>query len=231
MSWGSYIGPDARAVLFRYARLLARYDRANVIGTQNLDEIMRHHVLDSLSCLLFEPLKSAKRVADIGSGGGLPGIPLAVALPETRVTLFESTQKKVSFLQYAQEALDLSNVQIVNGRVEEAGRQNVHRGVYDVCAVRAVARISVLAEYCLPLLRVGGHIVAMKGREDQEEWAEGRRAAKKLRGFLEEDLQVRLLPEMEQKNRRLVLIRKLEETPSAYPRRTGVSARNPLGRK
>jgi 16S rRNA (guanine527-N7)-methyltransferase len=217
--------------LVAYAGLLSQYERANVIGTKDFGEILRRHVLDSLSCLLFTPLKNARKVGDIGSGGGLPGIPLAVALPDAEVTLFESTGRKAEFLRYAVKELGLANVRVVNARIEESARDDDHRGKYGVCTARALARLSVVSEYSLPLLRRGGHVVAMKGRVDADEWTEGGRALKTLGGRVSEEIQVHYLPDVEQGERRLVLLGKTEETPEVYPRRTGTPARNPLGAK
>jgi len=228
-TWGLDIGVKGERLLLAYARLLSRYDRANVIGTRDVEQILSKHVLDSLSCLLFAPLYEAKRVADIGSGGGLPGIPLAIALPSVEVTLFEATGKKVAFLCQASDELRLANVRVVNARVEESAREEVHRGSYDVCTVRALGRLSVVAEYSLPLLRRGGSVVAMKGRVDVEERAEGERASGKLGGRVREEMQVHYLPGVEQGERRLLLLEKIGETSEAYPRRTGVPVRNPLG--
>ena len=204
--WGVYIGPDAEEQLLVYAHLLSRYEKANVIGTTDFEEILQRHILDSLSCLLFLPLYEASRVADIGSGGGLPGIPLAVMLPGAEVTLLEATGKKAAFLRYASEELGLANVWVVNARVEESGREEVHRAAYDACTVRALARLSVVAEYCLPLLRPGGTVVAMKGRLDAEERYEGERALAELGGRVRGEMQVRYSSGMEQGERRLLLL-------------------------
>jgi 16S rRNA (guanine527-N7)-methyltransferase len=230
-TWGLSMSVEAKRLLIAYADLLSRYEKANVIGTRDFEEILHRHVLDSLSCLLFAPLRAATRVGDIGSGGGLPGIPLAVVLPDAKVTLIESIGKKAMFLRYAKEELGLANVNVMNARVEESGREDVHRGAYDVCAVRALARLSVVAEYSLPLLRRGGNVVAMKGRVDAGERAEGERALGKLGGRVSDVVQVRYLPGLEQGERRLVVLEKMGETPGAYPRRTGTPARNPLGTK
>ncbi len=228
-AWGLGIGVEVEKLLLAYAHLLSRYEKANVIGTRDLEAILHRHVLDSLSCLLFARLYEAKRVADIGSGGGLPGIPLAIVLPGTEVTLLEATGKKVAFLRQASDELGLANVRVVNARVEECARKEVHRGAYDICTVRALARLSVVAEYSLPLLRQGGTVVAMKGHLDVDERDEGERALDELGGRVREDMQVRYLPGVEQGERRLLLLEKIGETPEAYPRRTGVPARNPLG--
>jgi len=228
--WGLGIAAEARRLLLDYAQILSGYDKANVIGTRDLDEIVHGHILDSLSCLIFAPLRAAGRVADVGSGGGLPGIPLAVMLPDTELTLVESVGKKSTFLRYAAEELGLRNVRVVSTRVEEAAREEAHRGVYDACTVRALARLSVIAEYSLPLLRRGGYVVAMKGREDEDERTEGERASAELGGRLCEEITVRQASGVEQKDRRLVLIEKVGETPDLYPRKTGTPAKAPLGR-
>jgi 16S rRNA (guanine527-N7)-methyltransferase len=228
-AWGLSIGSEAEASLLHYAHILSSYDRANVIGTRGFDRIVQEHILDSLSCLLVSHLGKATKIADIGSGGGLPGIPLAIMLPGTDVTLFESVAKKGAFLRYAAEELELENVRVVDGRVEEAARDDAHRGVYDACTARAVSRLSVLAEYCLPLSRANGRVVAMKGKKDGEEWAAGERAARMLGGRLSGEILVSHLPEVEQRERRLVLLEKVAETPDVYPRRVGMPAKNPLG--
>jgi 16S rRNA (guanine527-N7)-methyltransferase len=229
--WGVDMSAGVERLLVTYAHLLSSYEKANVIGTRDFEEILHRHVLDSLSCLLFAPLRESKRVGDIGSGGGLPGIPLAVVLPNAEMTLFESTGKKAAFLRYAAEELGLANVRVVNARVEESAREDVHRGAFDVCTVRALARLSVVAEYSLPLLRRGGKVVAMKGGVAADERIEGERALGKLGGRVCDEIQVRYLPSVEQGERRLVLLEKVEETPGAYPRRTGTPARKPLGAK
>lgn len=227
--WGLDIGVEAKRLLVECAHLLSKYEKANVIGTRDFEKILHRHVLDSLSCLLFAPLREADKVADIGSGGGLPGIPLAVVLPDAEVSLFEATGKKAAFLRHASEELGLANVRVVNARVEESAREESHRGVYDVCTARALARLSVVAEYSLPLLRRGGSVVAMKGRLDAEERAEGERALGELGGRVRKEVQVHYSPGVEHGERCLLLLEKTEETPDTYPRRTGTPARKPLG--
>src|ERR687890_209838 len=179
-SWGAHLDDKALVRLLRYAQLLSFYETANVIGTRDLDRILLDHVLDSLSCLLHEPLFRARRLADVGSGGGLPGIPIKIVRPDLATTLVESTGKKAEFLQHAVDEIGLRGVEVANRRVEDLGRAPAHRGAYDVVTCRAVARLSVLAEYCVPLLNTGGFVIAMKGRLDSEELAEGRGALEAL---------------------------------------------------
>jgi len=228
-AWGLHLDRGRRDKLLEYAGLLAAYDRANVIGNRDLDGILLEHVLDSLSCFLYRPLFGAGRLADVGSGGGLPGIPLKIVEPDLATTLVESTGKKASFLRYAVETLSLERVGVANVRVEEFGRERGCRGAFDIVTSRAVARLSVVAEYSVPLLETGGRVLAMKGRLEQEELAEGGRAADTLGARVEEIVEVPMLPSIGEKERKVVVLEKIRETPEEYPRRPGVAARRPLG--
>ena len=228
-AWGLRLDEQWLARLEAYARLLAEYEEANVIGTRDFGRILLDHVLDSLSCYLFRPVADAGRLADVGSGGGLPGIPIKICVPGMGLTLIESTGKKARFLRRVVDELPLTGTEVVGGRVEDASRMVEHRGMYDVATARAVARLPVLAEYCVPLLKVGGWVVSMKGRLPDEELSEGERAAEKLGARVSELIRVPHLPEVGEKERRLVVIQKVRETPGKYPRNVGVPARKPLG--
>ena len=227
--WGLHLDEKQLESLLRYARLLATYDRANVIGTRDQDRILLDHVLDSLSCFLHEPLLGAGRIADVGSGGGLPGIPISIVRRDLRTTLVESTGKKARFLHFVAEDLALDNVNVANARVEDIGRTREHRGAYDIATSRAVSRLSVVTEYCVPLLGVGGRAIAMKGRLEREEFEEGGRAAGVLGARILGVEPVEMLAEVGEKERNLAIIQKVEETPARYPRRPGVVAKRPLG--
>ena len=228
-AWGITLDEFRLDRLSRYAKFLAGYREANVIGTRDLDTVLLDHILDSLSSLLADSLGGAGSLVDVGSGGGLPGIPLAIVRPDISVTLVEATGKKARYLNHAVAEFGLSNVAISNARVEDVGRRETHRGVYDVATARALARLSVVAEYCVPLLRVGGCLISMKGRLADEELGEGRRAVKELGAEVENIIKVPLLPEAGDKERRLVIIRKARSTPGKYPRSVGVPAKKPLG--
>jgi 16S rRNA (guanine527-N7)-methyltransferase len=228
-AWGLRLYAERVTRLETFARLLSGYEDANVIGTHSVREALIEHVLDSLSCLLFKPLAEARRLADVGSGGGLPGIPLKIVAPHLAVTLIEATGKKARFLRRAIETMSLGRVEVLNGRAEDLGRMGDHRGVYDVTTARAVARLSVVAEYCVPLLRIGGHAISMKGRLEDEEVLEGERAAEMLGAEVQEIIRVPRLPEIGEKQRSLVVLRKVGETPNIYPRSVGAPAKKPLG--
>ncbi len=228
-AWGLRLDEERLARLQRFARILASYEEANVIGTREVGGILLDHVLDSLSCFLFEPLVAAERLADVGAGGGLPGVPIKIVAPSIEATLVESVAKKARFLQLAVDELSLGGTTVLNARVEEASRAREHRGVYDIATVRAVARLSVVAEYCVPLLKVGGHVISMKGRLGGEELSEGEKAAEKLGAKVSTLMRVPRLPETGEKERWLVILEKVGKTPAKYPRKVGVPAKKPLG--
>ncbi|MEA2285385.1 MAG: rRNA (guanine527-N7)-methyltransferase [Solirubrobacteraceae bacterium] len=182
------------------------------------------HVADSLVALDLEPVRSANRVADLGSGGGFPGLALAIALPEARVTLVESVGRKGAFLAGAADALQLANVEVVHGRAEAwaAGAE-----VNDIVTARALAPLPVLVEYAAPLLRLGGSLVAWKGRREPGEEADGAIAARLL--GMRPPSAVRVDPFDSASDRHLYLSSKESATPAAYPRREGMARKRPLG--
>jgi 16S rRNA (guanine527-N7)-methyltransferase len=227
--WGVSLDDGQLDKLLRYGRLLATYEKANVIGTRDLDRILLDHVLDSLSCFLHEPLWEAGRLADVGSGGGLPGIPISIIRPDLRTTLIESVGKKAGFLRHAAEYLALGSLNVVNTRVEDIGRMQGQRGAYDAVTTRAVARLSVVAEYCVPLLEVGGQALAMKAGLRGEEYEEGRKATGALGARIAGVQPVAMLPEVGDKARNVVILDKVRETPGRYPRKAGMVTRRPLG--
>jgi 16S rRNA (guanine527-N7)-methyltransferase len=163
---------------------------------------------------------------DVGSGAGFPGLPLKIMLPEAKVTLVEATQKKVRFLEHMVQLLGLKDVEVLNARAEDAGRLEQHRERYDVVVARAVAHLAVLAEYCLPLCRVGGRMIAPKGEDARQEAEESAQALMTLGGELVAIKPV-VLPDFPEE-RYLIVVGKRARTPNAYPRRAGVPSKNPL---
>lgn len=228
-SWGVEITDVQIEALLEYAEKLAGYEKANVIGVRRVDEILLNHVLDSLSCLLFAPLAEGASLIDVGSGGGLPGIPIALIRPEVNATLLEATGKKTEFLRYAIEGLALENVRVLGGRAENVGTSKEERGGYDFAVIRAVAGLNVNCEYCVPLLGEGGYMISMKGRISRSEVVTGERAAGLLGAGLAEIVPVPFLPELPDKERNLVVVRKIAATPAQYPRKDGVPKKSPLG--
>lgn len=228
-SWGVEVSGLQRELLLGYAEELSGYSRANVIGTRDVEKILLDHILDSLSCLIFEPLSRARSLVDVGSGGGLPGLPIKVLRPQMDVTLLEATAKKADFLRYVAGRLGLEGVRVVNDRVESAGKLEEYRGAYDMATVRAVAGLDVISEYCAPLVKKGGYVVSMKGPVDPQEMAAGEKAARLLKAEISGVIQVPFLSELPEKRRNLVVLRKLAGTPERYPRKNGIPRKKPLG--
>jgi len=213
--------------------LVAQNRVVNLTRITEPDEIAVLHMLDSLvSAPLIDRLSrssdgdSGPRLVDIGAGAGMPGLPLAIARPDWQVALLESSAKATAFLARAIEALELRNATVIRGRAESVGREPEHRERYDIALARAVARLSVIVEYALPLLRVGGHLVAYKGSEAAAEAEAAAPALAALGGSVValEPYELRGLD----RPRHLVAVRKDGPTPPDYPRREGVAKRAPL---
>jgi 16S rRNA (guanine527-N7)-methyltransferase len=221
--------PSQLAALSAYADLLAGYEYANVIGTRDPSKIVAEHLTDSLSCLLIRPLWSSRSVIDVGTGGGLPGVPLAISRPDLRVTLLEATERKVRFLDYTRKRLRLRNLDLIQGRAEDQGRKEAYRETFDLAVARALAELPVVVEYCAPLVQVGGEIVAMKGRLTEEELSRGVAASRELGLEIREVREVKYRAELPQKERRLVVFEKILATPERFPRRAGQAKKRPLG--
>ena len=211
-----------------YTELVEWNGRFNLTRITDYDAVQVQHFLDSLAVLVGagNVFPVGGRVINVGSGAGLPGLALKIARPDLRVTLADSVGKKVQFLTHMIERLGLTETAAVHGRAEELGRDRVHRAAYDVAVARAVADLAVLAEYLLPLVRVGGTAVAQKGARVEEEMARAAQAIRVLGGGTPR-LAVYRLPGLDEP-RSLVLIPKTRPTPPAYPRRPGLPAQTPL---
>jgi 16S rRNA (guanine527-N7)-methyltransferase len=212
---------DAEA-LGRYLACLRHVNaKINLTAVTNPDEMWQRHVLDSLTLLPFIAQVEAQQVCDVGSGGGLPGIPLAIALRDVQFALMEATAKKARFLESVCEALGLANVQVLADRAETLGAAgSVQRDRFDVITARAVAPLPVLVELCAPLVRVGGFILAVKGQQAAQEVKNAERALRLLHCQVLEVLDAPL--------GQVILIEKHAPTPNRYPRRPGEPKRAPL---
>ncbi len=216
-----------------YETLIAWNARVNLTRITDYEAVQVKHFLDSLSCLAAveryrAPLSrlAGLRVIDVGSGAGFPGLPLKIAFPALRLTLLEATGKKAAFLQALVERLALDGVTVVHARAEEAGQDPTHRERYDLALARALAEMAALAELTLPLVRVGGLVIAQKGEDPSAEVEAARRAIQALGGRAREILPV-TVPGLEAA-RHLVVLEKVSTTPHPYPRRPGIPAKRPL---
>ncbi len=213
--------------LVNYERELLEWNRKfNLTAIHDVEGIRTKHFLDSFSCVLAWKESPPLRLVDVGSGAGFPGIPLKILYPAMRLTLVESVGKKVRFCRHAAETLKLDGVEIIAARAEDVGQMDAHRERYDWGVARAVANLPVLAEYLLPLLNVGGQMLAQKGVSGPAEVHQAEPALKMLGGRMRQLIPVTLPGVVEE--RYLVIIDKVAATPPGYPRKAGIPSKKPL---
>lgn len=200
--------------------------RMNLTALTAPEDVAVKHIIDSLTAYDAALFDGARTLIDVGTGAGLPGIPLAVYAPHLTVTLLDSLNKRVRFLTEVAAAMGLQNVRCIHARAEEAARTPEHRAAYDIAVSRAVARLPILLEYTLPFVRVGGTLIALKGRAYAEEQKEARRAAEVLGGGRITARPVHL-PGLDDV-RAILTVTKERQTPAAYPRGGGAPPRRPL---
>jgi 16S rRNA (guanine527-N7)-methyltransferase len=200
----------------QYAALLEEWNARMNLTRVAPQDVVPLHFLDSLTVSGVAEGPLTGRLLDVGTGAGFPGVPLKIVYPELSVSLLDSTRKKLDFLDAVISALGLQGIQTVHSRAEEAGRDNRHRQKYDVVTARAVARMNVLSEWLLPLVKAGGIAVAMKSAASDEEIAEAENAVKTLGGEIEKVSSV-VIPGTDIE-RKIVVMRKLRPTPAKYPR-------------
>ena len=214
--------PQAEKLCRYYEMLMDWNSRMNLTAITGEDEVLKKHFADSL--LPLELIPEGANLIDVGTGAGFPGIVAKIYKPDLALTLMEPTGKRVDFLKYACAELGLTGVEFAKERAEEAARK-AWREQFDLASARAVAALPMLAEYCLPLVKVGGSFLAMKGASGEEELAAARSAIRKLGGEYKE---TRTLHLPGGDTRTLILCKKISQTPTAYPRNGGKIAKSPL---
>ena len=209
-----------------YYELLVETNKVmNLTAITEPEEVAVKHMVDSL--LAYEDGMQGKTLVDVGTGAGFPGVPLKIYCPSLRVTLVDSLGKRLRFLQQVIDELGLKGIRCEHLRAEDAGRSKKHREQYDYVTARAVARLSVLSEYCLPLAKKGGQFIALKGSRFAEEIEEGEAAVKILGGKIISAEPVKL-PGLDD-GRAIIKIAKIKATPAQYPRKAGTPEKQPLG--
>lgn len=213
--------------LTTYERELIEWNQKfNLTAIRDVKGIRTKHFLDSFSCVLAWKANPPANLIDIGTGAGFPGIPLKIIYPNTKVTLVESVGKKAMFCQHIVSLLGLEGVEVVNARAEDLGQMREHREAYAWGIARAVANMRVLAEYLLPLVQVGGAMLAQKGESGPAEVHAAEKAIKLLGGEVRQLVSVTLPGVVDE--RHLVLVDKVATTPPGYPRKPGIPTKKPL---
>jgi 16S rRNA (guanine527-N7)-methyltransferase len=209
-----------------YETLVEWNEKMNLTAITNKEDVFLKHFYDSITASFYFDFTKPFHLCDVGAGAGFPSIPLKIAFPHIQVTIVDSLNKRISFLQHLATTLKLENVQFVHDRAETFGVNPIHREAYDVVTARAVARMSVLSELCLPLVKIGGHFIAMKALNAKDELEVGQKAITTLGGKVE-NIHTFTLP-IEESERTILVIKKEKQTPKKYPRKPGVPGKTPI---
>ena len=212
------------------AAILEWNNKVNITAITNPEEFVEKHYADSLSGLMSPELILAGKIMDIGSGGGFPGIPLAITFPEKEFTLLDSSAKRMNIVAEVAAELGIDNAGTVHGRAEDFGKDPEYRESYDLCVSRAVANMSTLAEYCLPFVKVDGAFIAFKGEGAEEELKSAEKALETLGGKLDKVVGTEGTPFYSEdcKAHKIVVIKKESPTPDKYPRGNNKPSKRPL---
>ena len=219
-------GRQVVALMTFERELLGWNEKFNLTAIRDVEGIRTKHFLDSFSCVLAWKETPPRRLIDIGTGAGFPGIPLKILYPSMRLTLVESVGKKANFCQHMLATLKLEGTEVITARAEDVGQMPAHREAYDWAVARAVANLPVLAEYLLPLVQVGGAVLAQKGSSGPAETHKAEKAFKILGGQTRQLLPVTLPGVADE--RFLVVVDKVAATPPKYPRKPGIPSKQPL---
>jgi 16S rRNA (guanine(527)-N(7))-methyltransferase GidB len=227
IDYGLSLGADQLASMADYYQLLVMWnEKMNLTAITEPSEVAVKHMVDSLSCYRQDLFTPGVSLVDVGTGAGFPGIPLKIFQQDIELTLMDSLNKRLNFLREVVDTLNLSKVQTVHARAEEAGKNKQYRETYQLAVSRAVARLNVLCELCLPFVKIGGWFIALKGAQYEEELREAAHAIDLLGGKVDSVMPV-ILPGLTDK-RAVIYIKKIAATPANYPRKAGTPEKKPL---
>ena len=207
-----------------YEMLIEKNKVMNLTAITELNEVLEKHFLDSVSLIRAKDLNREIRVLDLGTGAGFPGIPLKIVFPNLKITLADSLNKRVLFLQDVIDTLELKDIIAIHGRAEDLARDKMYREQFDLCVSRAVANLSTLSEYCLPYVKIGGEFISYKSGDCEEEIASAKSAVFLLGGKIKNTIKF----ELGESGRSFVVIEKIKGTPKTYPRKAGTPSKKPL---
>lgn len=212
--------------LIYYEMLIDRNKVMNLTSITQFEEVVEKHFLDSLSIVRIVDLKQKKKILDLGTGAGFPGIPIKIAFPELEIVLMDSLNKRVLFLEDVISELGLSNITAVHGRAEEMARKPEYREQFDLCVSRAVANLSSLSEYCIPFVKKNGLFISYKAGEIDDEVHMAKKAVQQLGGEIQQVEKFMLTGT--DVSRSFVIIQKINQTQKLYPRKAGMPTKKPI---
>lgn len=211
----------------KYMRLLQEWnEKINLTAITEDEDIVKKHFIDCIKAFKSEAIKNAETIIDVGTGAGFPGLPIAIMNPNVKVTLLDSLNKRINFLNLVVRELGLENVVTIHSRAEDGARNIEFREKFDVATSRAVANMSVLSEFCIPYVKVNGYFVALKGPAIEDELKDGEKAIQILGGELKNKIEYDI--EESDLNHNIVEIKKIKKCPKAYPRKAGTVNKNPI---
>lgn len=213
--------------LHYYELLIEWNEKINLTAITEYEDVMKKHFIDSLSLIKAYDLNKEIKVIDVGTGAGFPGLALKIAFPNLRVTLLDSLNKRIVYLNEVINQLGLKDIETIHGRAEDFATKSDHREKYDLCVSRAVANLTTLSEYCLPYVNLNGYFISYKSEKTEEEIKQAKRAISMLGGKIEKQVEF-ILPSSDI-YRNLIMIQKLDSTPKKYPRKAGLPSKEPLG--
>ncbi|MGE7666346.1 16S rRNA (guanine(527)-N(7))-methyltransferase RsmG [Ureibacillus composti] len=219
---------DTQIAQFKtYFELLVEWnEKMNLTAITDLEGVYLKHFYDSISASFYFDFSNVNSICDVGAGAGFPSLPIKICFPHLHVTIVDSLNKRITFLNHLSEQLKLENVNFVHSRAEEFGQNLKYREQFEVVTARAVARLSVLSELCIPLVKQGGYFVALKASAGPEELKDAKKAITTLGASLKEDFCYNL--PMEDSERTLYVFDKIKQTPKKYPRKPGVPNKTPI---
>lgn len=211
----------------KFYEMLVEWNKVmNLTGITEYDEVVMKHFVDSLSIVKVNGFDNVTSIIDVGTGAGFPGIPLKIVFPEIKITLLDSLNKRIRFLNSVIDELELENIETIHGRAEDFSKKEDYREQYDLCVSRAVANLATLSEYCLPYVKEDGYFLPYKSGDIKEEAANSKKAVKILGGSIEDIISFEI-PDTDMA-RTILKIHKTKATPKRFPRKAGLPTKEPI---